>query len=226
MHLRAARWASNDAQRLVSLLDAAAAALDGFEFDRAVELATAGGALAREIRSSHAEARAEWIDRSARYRRGDDLDTDLDGIAATSRLGVPQMEALVLQNEAAIAWRCGAREQAREFAGRGSREAARAGREPVAMLLRSLAVAAGESLDSSEVESLATCAAGCEVPGLAAQGAALLAAGGHPAREILVGVVQRAVEKLPIESRHVRREVLSLNEALELVGVSPGWSGA
>ena len=215
LHRRAASLAVTPLIRVMSLTDAASASMEGCLYDEALESATACIETAREIRAPMSLARAERIARSARYRRGDRLAVDRELLAAAGALGVPLIEALICANEAAVAWRSGRRVLARTLAVRGSELAAGAGREPVALLQRALAVAAGEPLGPGEDEQLLARSDRCSVPGLAAQSAGLLALGGHPAARALGEIVRRNAERLPAALHGVRREIVSIAEALE-----------
>ena len=87
---------------------------------------------------------------------------------------------------------------------------------PLTILLESLALATGESVTSAEAAALLERVDALEVPGLAAQAAALLTLGGHPATARLAKIVRRSADRLPAELHGERRETLSIIEALDI----------
>jgi hypothetical protein len=117
-HFRASEHLPREADRIAALLNGASALLEDFRPDVALAIAAECLDRLRELRHPLLEARAEWLIRHARYRRGEDLAPDAELVEAASELGVPSMEASITFTEAAFAWRCGQGEVAQRLASR------------------------------------------------------------------------------------------------------------
>lgn len=106
------------ADRASTLLNAAAAWLDGNELDQAKRCAEEAAALAREARLPVFEARAVGTLRAIRYRQALPITPDLEFVEALSLINAPQFGTLALITEGAVAWRNGALELAADLAQR------------------------------------------------------------------------------------------------------------
>jgi len=132
--------------RTAALLGAASAWMEVGELARARDLARAALELARESRHLLAEARAEWLLRAVAYRAGDAAAPDLDLVRAAEHLGMPHLTALILLNEAAVAWRAGDEVAARPLADRAAGHWAALAQDGPRCLARALALACGAEL--------------------------------------------------------------------------------
>jgi hypothetical protein len=88
-------------------------------------------------------------------------------------------------------------------------------------LARSLALACGAPARPGEVREIAARAADCDVAGLGVQSLALLVASGAAAREALADTVIEQGRLVPRARWDNRADVLSVREAMALVGVAP-----
>jgi len=207
--------------RLSATLNGASALLEMGEFERAEAAARRARGLARECRHLLFEVRAEWVLRAAIYRRGlgaSALQPDLELVDAAARIGVPDQEALVALNEAAVAWR-GGHPSAAGLAGLAGSLWASQGKLFGASLARALQLAALpiEEVASEELESLFEEAAECgDVPVRVQLQALLVRAGfevgrrGEASAAELVAFVERT--ERPIGAR---LDVLSPAEILD-----------
>lgn len=114
-HQRAAGLRRGKAARIASLANTAIALVDAFELDAARAVAEELLEASRAARISFYEMYAEWALRVVDYRRGEPMAPDLDLASAAERVGDPGNSGLVLLNEAAIAWRCGDHDTARDL---------------------------------------------------------------------------------------------------------------
>ncbi len=129
-HLEAAEGERSVTRRLGALTSAASAWLEALRLDDAERVARAAFDEARTLRHPYFEARAEWVLRAVRYRRGSDDRPDEDLLAAVVWLCESDLEALIFMTEAAFAWRSGLTARARELASHARRLWARAGMPP------------------------------------------------------------------------------------------------
>lgn len=81
-HLEAAEGERSVTRRLGALTSAASARLEALRLDDAERVARAAFDEARTLRHPDFEARAEWVLRAVRYRRGSDDRPDEDLLAA------------------------------------------------------------------------------------------------------------------------------------------------
>lgn len=200
--------------RIAATLRGASALLEAFRHREAAEQAARGRDLAARCRNPYGEGRAEWLLRAAMYRMGEAATPELDLVDAVGRVGVPQLEALVCLNEAAVAFRAGALTEAAELSGRAAAVWREMLRPWGALLARCLALACGAAPDPGEVEELTERAIGCRVPGIGVQALGLL---GKAFPEARVGQrvrVGRLVEGISRARWGERMDVLSVEEAL------------
>lgn len=160
------------------------------------------------------EARAEWLLRSARYRRGEAHAADHELCAAVAMVGTPDLEALVCLNEAAVAMRAGDLPAGAALADRAARVWREMARAWGTLLARCLAVACGSAAAPGEVEALSAKAAECKLPGIGLQALALLARVAPALRASWKGAVPGLSAGVPEAFWHLRMDVLSMDEAL------------
>ncbi|MFN0057929.1 MAG: protein kinase domain-containing protein [Planctomycetota bacterium] len=213
LHELAARAKANPlAARTVSLLKAASAAVEACLLERATSLAAEGRELAKSIRHPQHEVRAEWVLRTAAYRGqlAKTVDHELVDALRGGPLFHSRMAALIFLNEAAIAWRAGALEQAIEYA-LLAEEAEQSALSPwLQQLAFALAFACGVRRPGTPPETLFENSKACPLPRIRAQTWGLLARAGAvpaPDREWLAVIGPR-------EHFYARREVLSMAECL------------
>ncbi|MFO0648382.1 MAG: hypothetical protein U0326_19235 [Polyangiales bacterium] len=218
-HLEAAEGERNVTRRLGALTSAASAWLEALRLDDAEHVARSAFEEARTRRHPYFEARAEWILRAVRYRRGCDERPDEDLVTAVAWLCENDIEGLIVSTEAAFAWRSGLTPRARELATHAHRLWAGAGLPSAGLLMRCLAVAVGDDVSSIELAELARAAVRCPLPRLAAQAVGLLAS--RVAVDGAAPVLEAARRAIPEGGRDVRLEVLSLREAVRACERAP-----
>ena len=133
---------------------------------------------------------------------------------AAQRLGADNVAGVTLLTEAAIAWRGGDRATARVLASAASTRAGTASRA-WGVLPRTLACACGDQ-EGQDLEALTREALACPLPGILVQSLGLLARSGGPGSDERDGAVERAAQRIPRHQWGLRREVLSVEEALRL----------
>jgi hypothetical protein len=213
LHEAAAAVDPTVAGRVAALRSAASARMEAFAFDDALRLAERARALAAEHGLSLLEARAEWMVRCVRYRRGDALALDPELLDAIGALGVAELEGLALSLEATVAWRAEALDRARALAGRARLVWLGMGRVDNARLMRCLLAALGDALEGDALAEMRRWAVGCEVPGFGVQALGLIGAGVTGAAfEAMLGPLAAQV---PDAHHGVRLDVLSVREALD-----------
>lgn len=211
--------------RLSAILNGASAALELGDFERASMLARRARGLARECRHLLFEVRSEWVLRAAIYRMGaDEVTPDLELVDAAACIGVPDQEALIALNEAAVAWRVG-HPGAAGLAGLAGSLWASQGKLTGALIARALQLAAMPTREvaSEELEELLQEGLACEDPVLGAQVVALLVSAGL-LLEDRGEELQRALKAVLAEGGpdpSLRREVLAPHEMLSALS-SPG----
>ncbi|MEM7165579.1 MAG: serine/threonine-protein kinase [Planctomycetota bacterium] len=218
LHLQVAELASTGpAKSIISYLDAASALMEGHDSGTAHELAGRAKRLAQEARQAVSEARAEWLLRATAYRSEAPCESDPALVEVCEVLGVPNLEGLVLLNEAAISWRNGQVAMAREFAEATIERSSRTARGGLATVARSLAILCGAPATEAEVVELCELSKTLHV-GFGVQVLGLLLR----ARPELTGRFGPALVDLarsnPAEHWSCRRHVLSVNECVAAAG--------
>ncbi|WP_437657783.1 protein kinase domain-containing protein [Sorangium sp. So ce1182] len=199
--------------RIVATLNSAAALLEAFRHREAEERAAAARDLASRCRHPAWEARAEWLVRAARYRRGEASAPDLELVEAVGRLGVDEVEALVCLNEAAVALWAGSTRAAAELSARSARAWKELDRPWGALLARCLSIGCGAAPGEGEVSALIERALRCPVPGIGLQALGLLGRAYPEARGALRDSMDRLAAGIPRERWSQRMDVLSVEEA-------------
>jgi hypothetical protein len=198
-------------ERLSAWLNGASALLEEHRCTESAAWARSALLLARTCRLAYFEGRAEWLLRAAAYRRGETLAPDLALVEAASAVPVPEVEGLIGMTEAAIAWRSGQTELARDLS-RRTREFLTARGEPlISLLVAALEVACGAPCSVEDAEKLSQRAAQNAPPEVALQVLGLLALGGRRSDAARVASLLSAV---PAGARGLCMEVMSIDEAL------------
>jgi hypothetical protein len=213
LHVRAAEAEPFVVARVAALARAASAFMEAFRLEEAAAQAGEARALAAERRHAYYEARAEWLLRTILYRAGRAAEPDRELVEAVGHLGVPDLEALVCFNEAAVAFRGAERDLGRALAVRADRLWTGMKKRWPSLLARALSLACGRPADEGEIERIAEQAAGCPVPGLGVQMLGLLAMVSGGARAWSEAAA-RLSEGVPCAHLPLRMDVLSVGEAL------------
>jgi hypothetical protein len=206
--------------RIGALLNSGAALLEAFRHREAATRASAARALAIACRHPHLEGRVEWLLRAAMYRLGEAEAPDMELVGAAAHVGVPELEALLCLNEAAVAFRAGEAAVAAELAGSAAEVWRRLDRPSGAVLARCLALASGASAREDEAPALAELAIGCGVPGIGVQALGLLGKAFPEARGAWREAAAALARGIPREHFARRMDVLSVEEALAALGAA------
>ena len=215
-HARIARQTRSSLTAITSTLACASAWMEDFAFERARVMALEGMALAARARQPYLEARAAWIVRSCGYRIGEIFEVDHDLLAAVARLRTPWVESLVMLNEAAVAWRSGAYDEARALASEVQGVSDALGRSERSLIARCIAIASGASVSAEEKASLLARARACAVPGLGMQAIGLLGV------DVTSDTALSLARQVPEARWGKRMEVMSVDEALRACAVRVG----
>ena len=140
--------------QLMARLMQASSLLEAGRLDEAATVAETAGEVAAGLRLPVHELRATWIRRSALYRAATEMAPDAELVELAGQVGVGALEGLVLLNEAAVAWRAGALEKAREWANRAGALWHDLGAGEMADLADALAFAAGAATDARQLEAM------------------------------------------------------------------------
>ncbi len=216
---RSAVHAGWTTDRLGASLNAASAWMEGFALERAIALADAVRAEARDARLAYYEGKAEWILRTARDRAGHALTPDHALLEAAQSIGAPDLALLVALTEATLAFRAGDREALTGFAA-AARRAAGVDNEPLCLAtIEALEVALGLRPPDPAARRLADRLAARGVPRLALEVAALVEDPAHlddARRAWLRGLMAH----VPAHLHHVSLGVLSVDECRARLGLT------
>lgn len=217
LHLERARAERDSSMRVRALLDAADAAQDAGLDARAIELAGRAFDLAQPMRRPVSEARAWATLRSARSRRGERLRPDRRAAAASDFLGFALLADAVRFVEAVIAWRRGETETVREILAPAVGRSAHEDLSALRLFCVALDAAAGGRVPPPVAARLARQTVRVAAPGCALQVLALLARAVPSRRTELAGIAGRLDLPRSRAQRRRQREVMSLDEAAELL---------
>jgi hypothetical protein len=219
-HEEAAALSRWPAARLDALLNAASARMEAFELERAMELAAEARTEARAARLAFFEGRAEWIWRSAADRARIALEPDLELVDAARHLDAPDLVLILAVNEATLAFRRGDRVTFARLASI-ARDACGLDNEPLGMAtIDALEIALGLRKAEARHLELADRLAARGVPRLALEVAALIE-GRRPRSVDRAEWLLALAATVPTELRDHRLGVLSVNEALDRLGLAP-----
>jgi hypothetical protein len=177
LHARAARAHSTPRPRSNCLTNAASASLEVGAYDEAIEHARAAAQIASDTRLALHEARATWIERAARFRRGDRVPADPDYEAALRGDLAAISACVALLVEASIALRAGDHRRSAAIASCAASTARASGHTAVECLALGVAAAAG-SAPAGAGDRLRATLASIRLPEVRAQAAALWTAFG------------------------------------------------
>ncbi|MBK9261654.1 MAG: serine/threonine protein kinase [Polyangiaceae bacterium] len=212
LHAKAAVGEPWTTERVASHLNCASALIEAFRFDEAVVVADEARRLSAECRHAYCEARAEWLTRTARYRRGDSLDVDEEFVELAAKTGVVDLEALASLTEAAIAWRCGDMERMVVLARRTEQRWTAMSNTWGALFARTLAIAA-IGATPEEWHALADAALKIPVPGAGVQMLGLLCKCRPDASVELLPAMLELRSSIPEYFWRFRMDVMSVDEA-------------
>lgn len=212
-HAQAAELRTDRLHRTTSILNSASAAMEAQEVETAAARAQEGLSMAIEIRNPLLEARARWLCRTCAYRLERPLEVDHDLLIATKTLNAAAVQAWIFVNEASIAWRQGDFELGRSVAREG-RMVSRASSPIVELLMRGLAFACGDAIEDGELTDMLTRAETLP-PSLGLQVLGLVMASGHTPADVCQKV-ETLASRIPESHRSGRREVLSVEEVVQL----------
>jgi eukaryotic-like serine/threonine-protein kinase len=204
--------------RIAHLLNAAAALLEAGRYADVRTQASAAIALAASCRHHAFEACASSFLRNVAYRLDQTDAVDFELVAAADQVGEPRYEAMICLNEAAVAWRTGDLAAAASLASRATSGWRAARAEWPSLLSRCLELACGAPPNPGEFDALVARATECPLPGVAIQAMGLLAIATPERSARLLPLLRKRLAQLPPESVTLRREVLSLEEAVKSAG--------
>lgn len=219
-HREAARGQTWASARVASELNAASALLEAGSHREALTEARAARERADVARHGFFVAKAWWVLRAAQYRLGEADAPDVGLVDAAGEVS-SEMEGFLAITEAAVAWRGGMRDAARALANRASAHWHGAGATHAWVIARALAVACGEPATEDARREVVVCAARCEAPGIGLQALALVAEDTRRDAGAL-DAARDFVRRLPADQRALRREVLSVGECEERLGLTSG----
>lgn len=219
LHALAAREAPWAIDKLAALLHCASAWMEAFVLDEAAHVALEAKLFAEQCRHAPYEARATWLLRQVAYRKEQELSPDPMLVEAAAEVGLPDLEALMALTEAAIAWRMGQREPAAQLAGRAGRQWAGMKKQWAVLLAQSLELASQGHAQASVVKAMANQARSCPVHGVGIQIFGLLAVARLGGKFLSKGDAMSLADTVPRAHWAHRMEVLSVNEALDRLGI-------
>lgn len=218
LHHEAAELTGNATVRIDSLLDAASAEMEHLDMERAMRDAETARRAAMQNRNPRLEARAEWLLRTLAYREGRSTFVDEELMVLTGQVGASRdLEHLLAFTEAAVAYRLGQRERARELAMRASKGWLGLGRLLPSNTSRCLAVACGEEETDESIEKLLAVARATSDPVIGIQMLALLVEGRPALRPQVRGLATQLARIIAPRYLRARSDVLSPEEAIERI---------
>jgi eukaryotic-like serine/threonine-protein kinase len=211
--LTAAESAPTGAQRLSAWLNAGSALLEAAAFDECGAIARRAGELAAACRLPWFEGRAEWLARAAAYRRGDELEPDLELVEALERVGAVEQVALTGITEGAIAWRRGDMRTAGLLTATAARCSVGPGTRDAWHLARALELSTrGRRPDEAETARMIEEAGSTLLPLVGIQVFALLVRAGVGRPREASRLLAEARCELGAGASALRQEILSLEE--------------
>lgn len=218
--LQAADGLDSCTAQMLERLNAASALLETYrDFGAVIALAEQVRREAESTRNSLAEARASWIERAARYRRGENLASRREIVEALIAIGLPAQYVASVAQEGAFAWRSDPQSALwyyRAVVSPRTLMGAHPLKQFCHLIVAYLERETGATTDNSE-SMLADAERGSSPPGVAAQVAALVAAIRPSLADRSRVVIDRARQQIAPEIWRHRREFLSIDECVEIV---------
>lgn len=207
---------TRDPTRRLSLTTGAAIALlEHLQHGDAMVHARRLQEMALAHRHSYYACRAEYLIRTSAYRGAEPLRTDWELADLAAQVGEPDLEALVCMTEAAVAWREGELEGARELSQRAHTIWAASGWIWGDALVRALGWLTGVPHGPREVAELGRWAMGCPLPRVGLQVLGMIAMVDGGAGPEACAAARRHAAGIPEAHWDVRFEILSVREALQ-----------
>ncbi len=217
LHHEAAELTANATVRIDSLLDAASAEMEHLDMALALRDAELARKAAIANRNPRQEARAEWLLRTLAYRESRTGAVDDELLSLVAQVGSLDLESLLAFTEAAVAYRLGRLDQARELAQRASAGWRDLGRGLPASTSRSLALACGEPASEEQIEELLGIARTMSDPVIGIQILALVVVGRPAVRARVRVLATQLAQSIAPRYLRARSDVLSPEEAIEMI---------
>ena len=221
LHAFAASHKRRASARIASRINQVWALLDGDKGEQAAQVVEQAIEEARACRHAVYELQGLQLQRWISYRQGELPGEDADLLEAIGLLGNIEFEARTFTIEAAVSWRQGKAQRAKGYAERAAECWTSSGQMSGALLCRALmcALRGEEVTREQELVRLSASVAAIKAPFLAVQALGLIGsvrALSDEHQAVLRGHVQGMDE----QARQLRREILSVAEALEMAQVS------
>ncbi|MGQ0613726.1 MAG: protein kinase domain-containing protein [Planctomycetaceae bacterium] len=210
---RAFELADSQRTRLSALLNLTEASLEYGDLEATRRHGRNALTLAATCRHAHYEARAEYLLRASAYRGAEARAVDFELVDSVAGLRVPNLEAQILLNEAAVAWRSGDDGTARQLAGACLALWRELGNVAGSLLANAFGIAVGLPCTVLERAQLLQAARHCRLPGIGIQSLGLLARRGTPVPEDRAAARAHAAA-IPQRHHRTRRELASVEECL------------
>lgn len=221
LHHEAAELTATATVRIDSLLDAASAEMENLDVAQAMRDAEIARRAAIENRNPRQEARAEWLLRTLAYRDNRATAVDEELLELVRHVGSLDQESLLAFTEAAVAYRAGQRERARQLAERASSGWRELGRKLPAATSRSLAIACGEQVSEELIEELIAIARVNPDPVIGIQILALVVQGVPSVRPRVLALATQLAPSIAPRYLRARSDVLSPEESIDRIFHAP-----
>ncbi|RVU43603.1 serine/threonine protein kinase [Lujinxingia sediminis] len=219
LHTEAARLKTRVSARLSSALNAATSLLECGELESAEHLILKARTLAERRHQPVYVVRSRILQRRLDYRRDHPGAPDEAFIAASRELALPELDGLLGLVEAAMAFRMNEHETARTMAMASYQAWSRTGNVWGAKLALALAVRCGRQVDWIELAELMESATTCHLTSIGAQIVGLLVPVVDGVPDEAQRYVRQLADTLTPEQLRARREVLSVQEALDALNL-------
>ncbi|MEQ1565283.1 MAG: serine/threonine-protein kinase [Myxococcota bacterium] len=221
LHALAAEGKRHGTGRLAARANQLAALLEVPDLDAATQAAPRLRDEAAAVGSSLYEAYAEWVLRVARYRSGVATRPDWELVDAARHLEVGVLPGQLLFQEAVHAWRAGDLPSAHRLAAEAAPYWAGDGRRALKALPRAVELACGSTFDRAAAGDLARFAVAPDrtLPGLWLQALGILAWRSQAFRGDWRTTMLELADSLPPSMKIGRREILSVEEAVDGVHI-------
>jgi eukaryotic-like serine/threonine-protein kinase len=221
LHHEAAQLTANATVRIDSLLDAASAEMENLDVAQAMRDAEVARRAAIENRNPRQEARAEWLLRTLAYRDNRTTSVDEELLELVKHVGSLDQESLLAFTEAAVAYRAGQRDRARQLAELASSGWRELGRKLPAATSRSLAIACGEPVSEALLDELIGIARTNPDPVIGIQILALVVQGYPALRPRVRALATQLAQSIAPRYLRARSDVLSPEESIASIFSTP-----